>query len=137
MASAKANGAVRWRLCLSQKDFDALKYFQIKMMFGSAVNGIRYALARQAERDAAKAWKLSDAALARIKESSVGMRGKSARHGAAEQGLIQWCAWLNQDDRDHMTAIIKTWVFEQKVEAVRFAIRCQAEIDGFRPEGGW
>lgn len=138
--AAKQTSAVRQRIALAESDFEALEWFQEKYRSGGLVNGIRLSLTRQLDRDSSKhSWRPPaswDAREAKIKASVKGMLKKAKTYGSDECRLRDWSCWLYPEDLVAIDKIMQKYGFTHKIEALRFAVRCQAAAEGFRPSDG-
>jgi hypothetical protein len=94
--------------------------------------------------DARAALRRANRAVEEAEESGKGKRAAQALLLAAQQqadratgGVRQWSCWMRPADFDNMRKIQGRWGMAHEAEAVRMALRAQAEIDGFEPKGGW
>lgn len=131
-AKAKTKTA-RWLFCVTDKDRVAMEQLQKKYMFGSLVNSLRWALKNQCERDAGTV-SVDNELQRRVKETVIDMLDK-ARHNQGTP-MKMWSCWLEPEQFAQMESIAKKHKFERNAEAMRFALRVQAEVDGVLPEGG-
>lgn len=131
-AKAKSKTA-RWLFCVTDKDRIAMEQLQEKYAFGSLVNSLRWALKNQCERDAGTV-AVDDELQQRVKETVVDMLDKSRHHQGTPMKM--WSCWLTPAEFAQMESIAKKHKFRRNAEAMRFALRVQAEVDNLPPEGG-
>ena len=125
----------RRRLMLTPNDFKGLDVIARKHALPSRTQAIRYAVSRQEVRDA-RPGRILPADRERIKASTSNYASKSQLYGPDELRLIGWSTPLTDDDFAAVLRVKQHWGLKAWSEAVRLAIRFQAEADGFRPLGG-
>lgn len=125
----------RWLFCITKKDRAAMEYLQSKYLFGSLVNSLRFALRGQCERDESEKHTKKDQSLQEvIKETVINMLSKA--HSKAAPAMKMWSCWVSEEEIAQMDTIGKHWSLDKRAEAARFALRVQAQLEGFEPEDG-
>ncbi len=123
---------------VTENDRAAMDAIKEKNLLGSASLAVRFAVLRQLERDETeprsgrtfnKRWNMRD--------DCMDMLRKSREYGKDEVALHQMIIWRRPEITSALEKIRDTWDFNKLAEALRFAIRIQAEIDGFTPTSGW
>lgn len=117
-------------MCLSVYDQKAIAHIRASRHYlPSNIAAIRFALAEQCFRDDTRV--IRQSVLGKnVAEEVSGMVGKSKRD-SKHKALKQTCFWFSKQDADRRRLIKKNWKFAKDAEAVRFAIRMQARLDGF------
>lgn len=129
-------GTKLWRLCLSKEDYEAMQYLQDRYALFSQVATLRYSLVQQMNRDAEESHdKKYVTALEKIKESVSDLLVK-ARKSEIEV-MRAFSFWRVASDIKYIESIQKTHKLDCAAEAVRLALRVQAELDGYVPKEGW
>lgn len=132
-AKAKTETA-RWLFCITEKDRIAMEALKDKYRYGSLVNALRWALKGQRERDAGDLDQATSELQERVKKTVINMLDKARHHQGTKMKM--WSCWLEPSEFKEMEDIAKKHSFERNAEAMRFALRVQAEVDGLPPEGG-
>ncbi len=126
---------------LSAHDREATEFLRVHYGLNSESQAIRVCALYQVRRDLERRTEEAELAykvrMTVIRETCVEMLRKSLSNGRGEYGLRPMAIWRKPDVMANLEAIMKAWCFNRRAEAVRFAIRSQAEIDGFTPQGGW
>lgn len=133
----------RKHFCLTPADRAALEYLARRHQFNRA-QAVRHCLRQQVLRDQAAASRSAAPGVPvpgrevydRIRESACDYYLKGQRYGRGENALTVWGLWVGDDAAEQIKTIQGRWGFQRQADAVRFALRVQAELDGFRPEGG-
>lgn len=134
----QASNVVRWNMCFAPDDFAAMEYLKQAYMFGSLTNSLRFSLREQVMRDIAHGagdngnQKIYSA----VRESTTGLLQRVKTYGRDDVRLKQWCCWFSKHDFANLNAIKVHWQFNHFAEALRFALRVQASLEGFVPDGG-
>lgn len=131
----RSGNAKRWLFGITPNDRAALKYLKERHLYGSLTNAVRVALRSQCERDESEATKKLQAVQERVRKTCEKMHAKA--HSGDSQKLAMWACWLREEDFARMAKVLSFHGFEKNAEAVRFAIRVHAELEGFVPENGW
>jgi len=123
---------------LTPNDKEALKFISEKNVLGSDAQALRLSVVMQTRRDEDKEMKrIYVHTYKAVRETCVGMHQKSHEYGKDEFKLKMWTFWRTDEISKAIDTIMKTWEFEFRAEAVKFAIRVQATLDGFTPDDGW
>jgi len=125
----------RRRLMLTPNDFRAMDFLVTKKAQPSRTQALRYALAGQEQRDSPTGTVLPKDR-ERIRLGVTDYASKSQKNGPEELRLINWSTPLTDADFAIVRAVQRRWKLKAWSEALRLALRFQAEQDGFRPLGG-
>lgn len=134
-----------WQGSFSDADFDRIAHIRSVHGHGADAEAIRYAVREQATRVGLPVTPILAPIYADALASCVEMRGRWARANvsqatqeaasaanASRAKLTRWSFRLADIDLQRMDIIKRHHGLKKRAEAVRFAIRVQAALDGFK-----
>lgn len=144
LSEARPKKARRWQFCVTAQDLLALERICAEYNLKNSVDGVRFTLHRTAGRIGQPSGlkKRSSAVAETCKEMSRRVcRGKHGgddwRKLAKSRPMKHKSIWIRFEDFEAAAKIRDHFFFSSDSEAVRYAIRMEAEKIGAAPAEGW
>lgn len=133
-AVSRDNHSWRQSFFLAEIDFACMRHIRDQIGMNSMSEAARYALREQGTAgDSSASLRLGS----KIRPGVVGMLVKAISDDDDREDLRCWTCFVNADYKSHVEAIAGRWRLRHQAEALRLAVRVQAALMGYTPEGGW
>ena len=119
-------GARRFQIVLTEDDYQAMEFLKTRYLYGALVDTLRYSLREQVRRSLREPSSRAErAATKKHQESARAIKnrvgGVSNRH---------WSCWFTPQDFEWIAKIGEKYNLKSG-ESIRFALRVQAQLDGY------
>lgn len=140
------SGARRYQICLTNNDHAAIAFLVKVMTASTKADAVRRSMRllryhqHAAMNYAVQAlWERikPTVALSKDRNRNVLRVDRCAPAVLQAQTIRQWSLWMEPDDFDCAQWIAQRNDLKADSESIRLAIRVQAEMERFRPLGGW